>query len=72
MSKRNSNLMFFIQPGESAFTNPERIMKTYLNKFMISEDDQVIHKCQISAYLIFYKPIGRNSLISGLSLKYWA
>ena len=50
MSKRNSNLMFFIQPGESAFTNPERIMKTYLNKFMISEDDQVKQKCHKNVY----------------------
>ena len=44
MPKRNENLMFFVQPGDSAFTDPERMMKTYLNRFMISEDDQVKHK----------------------------
>ena len=38
---RNENLMFFVQPSESAFTNPERLMNKYLNQFMISEDDQV-------------------------------
>ena len=38
---RNQNLMFFIQPSESAFTKPEGLFRTYLNRFMIDEDDQV-------------------------------
>ena len=49
MPKRNENLMFFVQPGDSAFTDPERTMKTYLNRFMISEDDQVKNKCRLTS-----------------------
>jgi len=52
MSENNQNLMFFVQPGDSAFTDPERIMKTYLNRFMISEDDQVKDKYHLNS--VFY------------------
>ena len=58
MTKRNTNLMFFIQPGESAYTDPERIMKTYFNRFMISEDDQV--KLESLMNSIFCKQIDKN------------
>ena len=38
---RNKNLIFFIQPSEAAYTAPNRLMKTYMNRFTIEEDDQV-------------------------------
>ena len=59
MSEKNQNLMFFVQPGDSAFTDPERIMKTYLNRFMISEDDQVKDKYHLNS--VFMLTINRTS-----------
>ena len=38
---RNKNLIFFVQPSEGAFTAPNRLMKLYMNRFMVSEEDQV-------------------------------
>ena len=42
---RNKNLIFFVQPNEASFTAPERLMKTYMNRFTITEDDQVSILC---------------------------
>ena len=68
MSEKNQNLMFFIQPSDSAFTDPERIMKTYLNRFMISEHDQVEHKYRMNS--VFYTHNKQKVLIVDLSLRY--
>ena len=37
----NKNLLFMVQPSEVFYTKPMKTMKTYMNRFMIDEDDQV-------------------------------
>ena len=44
---RNKNLIFFVQPNEASFTAPERLMKTYMNRYIITEDDQVRFVCNV-------------------------
>ena len=35
------NLLFIVQPSEVLYTNPMKTMKTYMNRFIIDEDDRV-------------------------------
>ena len=37
----NKNLLFILQPSEVLYTNTMKTMKTYMNRFIIDEDDQV-------------------------------
>ena len=37
----NKNLLFLVQPNEASFTRPLKNMKTYMNRFIIDEEDQV-------------------------------
>ena len=37
----NKNLLFMVQPSEVLYTQPMKTMKTYMNRFVIDEDDQV-------------------------------
>ena len=41
LKMENKNLLFLVQPNEELFSRPMKIMKTYLNRFTIDEDDQV-------------------------------
>ena len=38
----NKNLLFLVQPNDAPFTRPMTNMKTYMNRFIIDEEDQVI------------------------------
>ena len=40
----NKNLLFMVQPSEVLYTKPMKTMKTYMNRFVIDEDDQVRNK----------------------------
>ena len=34
------NLLFFVQPNEAGYASPEKEMKSYMNRFIVDEDDQ--------------------------------
>ena len=38
---RSKNLIFFVQPNDASFIEPESQMKAYMNRFSVVEDDQV-------------------------------
>ena len=42
----NKNLLFSVQLNEAPFTRPVKTMKTYMNRFIIAEDDQVRNQQQ--------------------------
>ena len=56
---RNKNLIFFVQPSEAAYTAPNKLMKTYMNRFTIEEDDQV---CDIPYMILSYCPDSKYKL----------
>ena len=42
----NKNLLFSVQLNETPFTRSVKTMKTYMNRFIIAEDDQVRNQQQ--------------------------
>ena len=42
----NRNLLFFVQPNEAEYVSTRKQMRTYMNRFIVNEDDQFgLNKC---------------------------
>ena len=40
------NLLFFVQPNEAEYVSTRKQMRTYMNRFIVNEDDQFgLNKC---------------------------